>query len=232
MMVQIAEQTRRPRGRPPIRSDEETRHLVIEAAGQQFETNGYAGTCMNTIAERAGVSTKTVYRLFPNKTDLLAQVVTDRIGQFILEIDADALDVLPVGEALERILIAYGELVLSHRTIAIHRLVIGEGGQFPEIASAFYELAIRRANDGIATWLRRQCERGLIKLDDPQTAAGMLRGMMALDPQRAVMLAQRTAPDHEEIAVRARQCAQLFLRGCMVRSRRPTSVNAPSRQIR
>jgi hypothetical protein len=28
----------------------------------------------------------------------------------------------------------------------------------------------------------------------PQAAAGMLRGMMSMDPQRAVMLGQRAAP--------------------------------------
>jgi AcrR family transcriptional regulator len=74
VMVQNAELTRRRRGRPPIRSDEETRHLLIEAAAEEFEANGYAGTCMADLAERAGVSTKTVYRLFPNKADLLAHV--------------------------------------------------------------------------------------------------------------------------------------------------------------
>ena len=216
-MVEIAEQVRRPRGRPPIRSDEETRHLLIESAGKEFETNGYAGTCMADVAERAGVSTKTVYRLFPNKADLLAQVVSDRIGQFMLEIDADALNALPIAEALERILIAYGTLTLSEQSVAIHRLVISESGKFPEIGSAFHELAIRRANEGIAAWLRRQCERGLIMLDDPSTAAGMLRGMIAMDPQRAVMLGQRVIPDQEEIATRARQCAHLFLNGCAVR---------------
>jgi len=216
-MVEIAEQVRRPRGRPPIRSDEETRHLLIESAGKEFETNGYAGTCMADVAERAGVSTKTVYRLFPNKADLLAQVVSDRIGQFMLEIDADALNALPIAEALERMLVAYGTLTLSEQSVAIHRLVISESGKFPEIGSAFHELAIRRANEGIAAWLRRQCERGLIMLDDPSTAAGMLRGMIAMDPQRAVMLGQRVTPDQEEIATRARQCAHLFLNGCAVR---------------
>ena len=43
-MVQIAEQVRRTRGRPPIRSDEETRRLLIEAAAAEFQANGYAGT--------------------------------------------------------------------------------------------------------------------------------------------------------------------------------------------
>jgi hypothetical protein len=55
-------------------------------------------------------------------------------------------------------LVAYGTLTLSEQSIAIHRLVISESSKFPEIGSAFHELAIRRANEGIAAWLRRQCE--------------------------------------------------------------------------
>jgi len=217
IMVQNAEQVRRPRGRPPMRSDEETSRVLVEAAAAEFETKGYAATCMADVAQRAGVSTKTVYRLIPNKADLLARVVSDRIGQFMLEIDAEGLDALPTSEALERMLIAYGALTLSPGPIAIHRLVLRECDQFPEVATTFYELAIRRASEGMAAWLRGQCDRGLIKLDDPHVAAGMLRGMMTMDPQRAVMLGQRAAPDADEIATRAKQCARLFLEGCLVR---------------
>jgi len=216
-MVEIAEQVRKTRGRPPIRSDEETRRLLIAAAEEEFQANGYAGTCMAAVAERAGVSTKTIYRLIPNKAELLTRVVSNRIGQFVVEIEPDALDALALPEALERMLLAYGTLTLSERTIAMHRLVIRESDQFPEVAAAFYETAIRRANDAMARWLRRQSERGLIALEDPQAAAGMLRGMMSMDPQRAVMLGQRAAPDQEEIIARARQCARLFLDGCSVR---------------
>ena len=216
-MVQIAEQARRPRGRPPTRSDEDTRRLLIEAAAAEFEMKGYAATCMADVAQRAGVSTKTVYRLIPNKADLLTRVVSDRIGKFMLEIDANALDALPTSDALERMLIAYGTLMLSQRTIAMHRLVICECDQFPEVAAAFYQFAIRRANEGIAAWLRRQCERGQIKLDHPEIAAGMLRGMMSMDPQRAVMLGQRDVPGPDEVAARAKECARLFLNGCLVR---------------
>ena len=42
-MVQIAEQTRRPRGRPQIRCDEDTRRLLIEAARQEFRAKGMQG---------------------------------------------------------------------------------------------------------------------------------------------------------------------------------------------
>jgi len=200
-----------------MRCEEDTRRLVIEAAAAEFETKGYAATCMAEVAQRAGVSTKTVYRLIPTKADLLARVVSDRIGQFMLEIDADALDALPPSEGLARLLVAYGTLTLSQRSIAMHRLVLRECDQFPEVATAFYESAVRRANEGIAGWLRRQRDRGVIKLDDPDVAAGMLRGMMSMDLQRAVMLGQRGAPDRDEIEARAKQCAQLFLAGCLVR---------------
>ena len=112
---------------------------------------------------------------------------------------------------------AYGTLTLSDEVIAMNRLIIRECDQFPEIAAAFYEAAIQRTTDAMAGWLRRQCERGLIKLEDPQVVAGMLRGMMIMEPQRAVMLGQRNAPDHDEIVARAKQCARLFLQGCPVR---------------
>jgi AcrR family transcriptional regulator len=215
-MGQIAQEIRRGRGRPPIRSDEETRRLMTEAARQEFQANGYAATCMNDVAQRAGVSTKTMYRLIPTKADLFKSVVAERIGRFMLEIDSDALDALPLAQALERMLVAYGTLTLSEETVAMNRLVLAERDRFPEIAATFFEVAIRQTSSAAAGWLRHQCERGLLKLEDPHAAAGMLRGMMIMEPQRAIMLGQRAVPDPEEIAARARYCARLFLDGCRV----------------
>ena len=217
-MVEIAEQTRRRRGRPQVRCDDDTRQLLIEAARQEFQANGYAGTCINGVAQRAGLSTKTMYRLIPNKADLLRRVISDTIGKFMIDFDTEALDALPLPEAVERMLIAYGSLTLNDETIAMNRLVIRECDQFPEVATAFYEAAILRTTGAIADWLRRQCERGLITLDDPHVAAEILRGMMIMDPQRAVMLGQRPVPGREEIVARAKQCTQLFLKGCIVRT--------------
>jgi AcrR family transcriptional regulator len=193
---------------------------MIEAARQEFQANGYAATCMSDVAQRAGVSTKTMYRLIPTKADLFKSVVSERIRRFMLEVDADAVDALPLTEALERLLIAYGTLTLNEGTIAMNRLVYGELDRFPEIAAAFFEVAVRRTTDAMAGWLRHQCERGLIKLEDAQAAAGMLRGMMIMEPLRAVMLGQQAILDPEEIAARARYCARLFLDGC--RLERPT----------
>jgi AcrR family transcriptional regulator len=213
-MVQIQQSVKRPRGRPQIRCDEETRQLIIESASKEFQAKGYAATCICDVAQRAGVSTRTLYRLFPAKAALFRAVVAHRIGGFVLAIDPQALGGLDLEAALKRILAEFGALTLNEEVIAINRLVIGECERFPEIAAAFHEAAILRVTGAIAGWLRRQCERGVIKLDDPQAAAGMLRGMMIMDPQRAVMLGQQSAPSQSEIAARAKVCAQLFLNGC------------------
>jgi AcrR family transcriptional regulator len=205
---------RRPRGRPQLRSDEETRSLIVSEAEQEFHSRGYALTSMGTVADRAGVSTKTLYRLIPTKEELFKCVISERIARFLLEIDEVAGHDGDLGADLERILRAYGQLTLDPEVIGVSRLVLAEGCRFPEIAEAFYEGAVRRTGRVMESWLRRQCERGLIALDDPAAATGMLRGMMIMEPQRAVMLRQAEAPDEAAIAERARLCARLFLQGC------------------
>ena len=227
-MVQIQQSVKRPRGRPQIRCDDDTRQLIVEAAAKEFQAKGYAATCIGDVAQRAGVSTRTLYRLIPTKAALFRAVVTDSIDGFMLAIDEQVLGTLGLEAALERILAEFGRLTLSEETIAINRLVIGECERFPEIAAAFYEAAIQRVSDAMANWLRRQGELGLIKLDDPQTAAGLLRGMMIMDPQRAAMLGQRSAPGPDEIAQRAKICATLFLEGCRAASTQPLTTQDAS----
>jgi len=214
MMRQIQAVPSRPRGRPQLRCDEETLHLIVEAAAAEFQKSGYAGTSMATVAQRAGISTKTMYRLIPTKADLFTSVVAERAGLFMLAIDDHALDAIGLDEALERILTAYGRLTLSPQTIAVNRLVIGESDRFPEITNAFYDSAVTRTSVAMLTWLKRQCDRGLVELEDPAMAVGMLRGMMVMEPQRNAMLGRAPAPTDEEIIKRAKACAKLFLSGC------------------
>src|SRR5215471_13655420 len=81
-----AEEPRRRRGRPQLRSDEETRALILEAARAEFAHSGYAATGMEDVARRAGVSTKTLYRLLPNKAALFEAMVTQRMEVFVASV--------------------------------------------------------------------------------------------------------------------------------------------------
>jgi AcrR family transcriptional regulator len=50
------------------------RELIIDAAMAQLAEGGYASASVAGVARRAGVATGSVYRHFPSKSDLLAEV--------------------------------------------------------------------------------------------------------------------------------------------------------------
>jgi AcrR family transcriptional regulator len=206
----------RGRGRPQVRCDEETRAVIVGAARHAFAATGFAGTAMDSVARAAGVSTRTLYRLFPNKQALFEGMVTERIETFISVVKLRACDGGDVEAALADALLVCGELILDGEVIALQRVIIGESDKFPDIAETFFNKAIMRTQGALADWLRVQVKRGTIALDDADAAAGMLLGMLALQPQRAVMFGHRAPPNRNELQQRARDCAALFIRGCRV----------------
>ncbi|TAY27777.1 TetR/AcrR family transcriptional regulator (plasmid) [Rhizobium leguminosarum] len=207
---------KRCRGRPQVRSDNDTRAVILTAADDQFRIAGYASASISDIAKTAGVSTKTLYRLFPAKADLFSDVISMRIEDYLLALDTEGMADTPLVESLEKVLSAYGRLTLSVDTIAMTRLVFSEYGRFPELAAVFYEKAIRRTSIAIEGWLKHRVSLGELSIDNIPETTGMLRGMMAMEPQRALMLGRIEAVSDAEIAARARSCASLFLKGCSI----------------
>jgi AcrR family transcriptional regulator len=209
-----ATEPQRARGRPQLRCDEETRAIIVEAARSEFATKGYAATSMESVARRAGISTKTLYRLIPNKAMLFEASVTDRIDRFVSVVKLRACDGRNIEAALTEALIVCGELILDGEVIALQRMILSESEKFPEVAETFYHKAIRRTEETLAGWLSAQAARGLIEVDDATMAAGMLLGMLIFQPQRAVMFGHKEPPSRQDIERRAKECAVLFLDGC------------------
>jgi AcrR family transcriptional regulator len=205
---------KRSRGRPQARPDQETRRLIHEAARQEFLESGYGATCMEDVAARAGVSTKTLYRLIPTKARLFEEMVTARLDEFFAGIATDVVDSPDLASALETMLIDCAGLTLDTEVLGLHRLVIAESDRLPELARAFYKNGVQRVPVALAEWLDTQCKRGNLRLEDPKAAAGMLLGMMIFEPQRAAMLQQGKPFSAKAARERAHTCAQLFLRGC------------------
>jgi AcrR family transcriptional regulator len=52
----------------------ETRERIVRAAIEQLAEGGYASAGVQAVASRAGVATGTVYRHFPSKSELFAEV--------------------------------------------------------------------------------------------------------------------------------------------------------------
>jgi len=208
------EEARRGRGRPQARCDEETRAIIFETARREFAASGYATTNMESVARGAGISTKTLYRLVPNKAALFEAMITERIDRFASVVRLRACEGRDVEAALRDALLVCGELILDADVIALQQMILSDSDKFPDIAETFFHKAIMPTQNTLASWLRTQHKRGLLVVDDADAAAGMLLGMLVFQPQRAVMFGHAPLPTREQLEIRAQMVAATFLRGC------------------
>src|SRR5216684_3864016 len=152
-MAQIkTTEDRRCRGRPQVRPDDETRQIIYEAARHEFAASGYAATSTETVARRAGVSTKTLYRLVPNKAALFEAMVSDRLDRFLSDFKLRAADDADIEQALNTALMACANLVLDKEVVALQRIILQEASQFPDLAATFYRNGISRTVEALAGW--------------------------------------------------------------------------------
>jgi AcrR family transcriptional regulator len=213
-MAQAKSHECRPRGRPQLRSDEETKQIVFEAARRAFAGDGYAATSTEELARRAGISTKTLYRLFPGKAALFEAMCVDRLERLLSAVDLQPNDEVDIETGLRAALLACADLALDPDVVALQRMVLQESAAFPELAATFYRNGISRTVTTLAGWLRVQVKRKRLAIDDVDEAAGILIGMIASAPQRAAIYGGVPLPSRKDIERRARTCAALFLDGC------------------
>jgi len=64
-----------------------TRQRVIEASRTLFESLGYAETTVRAIAREAGVSVGSVFTTFASKSEILSQVMVERLEELYAELD-------------------------------------------------------------------------------------------------------------------------------------------------
>ncbi len=118
----------------------EKRLALLEAAHVVFLANGYAGTSMQAVADRAGVSKMTLYRHFADKEELFLAMFFEQCMR-----SRDRATVEPARDAPEAIaaLEEFGRgftRAFTHPAmLALFRMLIGETGRFPQLGKTFYE---------------------------------------------------------------------------------------------
>src|SRR5258708_27281462 len=134
------------RGRPCQIAEPERRQLLLDAAESVFVELGYSSASMDDIARRAGMSKKTLYRLFETKEALFAAVIAARRATLEATTESgDCHDVQPAEKVLRRFLGGIARFVLAPRQAALYRLVIADSPRPPQIPHAFHPQRPRMA---------------------------------------------------------------------------------------
>jgi AcrR family transcriptional regulator len=150
----------------------QTREQIVEAAHQLIAQGGYRVASIAAVADRAGVATGSVYRHFPSKADLFAEVFR-RASQ--REVDAMAEVHAGPGSVAQRL--ARGVERWARRALKGRRLAWALLAEPVDPAVEAERLEFRRAyRDQMATLIAEGVESGELPEQDPELTAAALVG--------------------------------------------------------
>jgi AcrR family transcriptional regulator len=162
----------RPTERTAARSAA-TRRRIVAAARELIAGGGYAEAQVAAVASRAGVATGTVYRHFPAKADLFAEVFREASQR---EIDAVAAAAREAGDSATAQLAAAVE-TFARRALRGRRLAWALIAEPVDPAVEAERLTFRRAyRDQFATVIEGGADSGELPSQDPELAAAALVG--------------------------------------------------------
>jgi TetR/AcrR family transcriptional repressor of mexJK operon len=187
------------------------RRRILDAAVAVFCEQGYARASVDSIAAAAGVGKQTIYGHFGDKQRLFLAAVQDARAGFpdappdlVTDTGDPRADLAAAGE---RIL----AVVLTPTVSALHRLTIAELPHHPELRRVWQEGAEPALDNGIAAYLRRCAEAGILRVPDPALAARQFTYLLTTEARVATAFGTQTlaAPLRRVIAT---TCADLITR--------------------
>jgi AcrR family transcriptional regulator len=133
---------------------------LLAAALDLFVEKGYAGTRLDDVAARAGVSKGTLYLYFANKEELFKAVARENIVTPL----AEAAEVArtfegPTADLLRAVIGAWWKEFGATHAGGLAKLMMAESGNFPEIAAFFLEEVIEPWHGLLGSVIERGIKR-------------------------------------------------------------------------
>ena len=218
----------RPAGR---RAYPRKNEVVLSAAEKVFLERGYGGTSMDEVAERAGVSKRTIYSNFAGKQDLFAAVIHKNcaavLPSALVGIDLHTADPEPV---LCRLATEFLTSIFSGPQVQLYQTVVAAARQFPEIGKMMFDGPILDTQRVFDRFLRAQSELGHLHFPDIGMAAAQLVALLKTNLHMRLLFNQPIPHTKRAIARSAEMSVRLFLQGCQ--RVLPTAPTSPGRKAR
>jgi AcrR family transcriptional regulator len=188
---------------------------LLEAALDLFVEKGFAGTRMEEVAARAGVSKGTVFLYFASKEELFKAVVRHNISGRFTEWNAEFESFEGnSADMLRYCMQTWWERVGATQASGISKLMISEGRNFPEIAEFYQREVIEPGHQLIRRVLQRGIDRGELRaMDLNYVAYGLMASMMFLIlSKHSIVMSLKEDMTLDPLTYIACQ-ADIFLRG-------------------
>ncbi len=152
---------------------------LLEAALALFVEKGFAATRSEEVAARAGVSKGTLYLYYPSKEELFKAVVRESFGTKIAEgVSELGKHQGSMAELLTWMLGSWWERMGRTPAGGIHKIMMSEARNFPELAAFYNDEVIEPSCALLAEVVRRGVASGEFRDVDPDAAVMVLIGPM------------------------------------------------------
>lgn len=162
--------------RPPTRSELKHR-AIIDAAAHEFRESGFAATSMDRIADRAGVSKRTVYNHFANKDALFEAILEVLWTRAHSAVDVAYDPALLLEEQLSTIARRKLDVVADPNYIGLARALMGEAIRSPAFLQSKWE-ELAKLEGGLIRWIQAATEDGRLAVDDAAVAAEQFAALL------------------------------------------------------
>ncbi|WP_327352907.1 TetR/AcrR family transcriptional regulator [Streptomyces sp. NBC_01304] len=172
------------------------RESIVEAATDEFLTQGYAAASVDTIASRAGVSKPTVYKHFGNKERLFLAVIAGCLPKTYADLkplNSHIAEAPDLRAALIELSSEWARILLSDDIMRLRRLCIGEVSRFPQLGDLWYRVSYDMNNGPLIKAFTELDARGELDAPDPVLAVQQLVAVSLGVPQ----LVKTFRPDAE-----------------------------------
>ena len=139
------------------------RQAILDAALDEFTARGFAAARMDDVAVRAGVAKGTIYLYFKDKEALFQELVRTSLVPIVGGLKIPEGVEVSVRVLLEAFADTLVREVLETRRGDLIRLVISEGGRFPQLAGFHYHEVIERGISAMRGLIGFGIARGEIK---------------------------------------------------------------------
>lgn len=185
--MQKDEPSKSTRGRPSV-PEAELKEKIIQATAQSLLEEGYLSTTIDTVAKRAGVAKKTIYRFVDNRETLIEMVILSWTDSFVPLFEQEAQSTDNFFALLTQNLNAIAHKVLSYEAVGLFRLLQTDFKQKHILLDKYQKSGIERSRQLLTQWLVRHKEKQLIKQADFVVLSDLILSMAIAEPLRQISL--------------------------------------------
>jgi TetR/AcrR family transcriptional repressor of mexJK operon len=202
----------RANGRPTRARAAERRRELLDRALEMFLERGFDHTTIRDVAEDVGMTRRTVYAAFADKSELLIATLDNAVEH--LAVPPEQLAAVDCGD-LRAALLAFARLRHAHtltpRGLRLERFIHAESFRFAALTQQLHARISEPTIECVANLLRQHAAKGEVRVEDPLWTARAFMSMVVGMPLHAALFGYTLSP--EEIDSYTQMSIDLFLDG-------------------